>query len=461
MIPFSRIKTSPRPEPTHLIPKCRLSSLVIFLRRLLRLQDTHLQLRSPPPTFGNLAGITTINNPRQRSSTLTFIMFLETHVVLPQDIASSQANGSATYSNGHTEELIQEQHIPAAQGGNIHKPSSPLVNAYNPAANGYPAPPARQQSPVRATSPGSASLRSWGSSKAQSLIASPPFRAQEASYAAPPRSIYDPPIVPPSQRTSSPSVTSVRSLRSVHDPYAPTNTSDSSAARDRSMSNASLLSVASSVRDPYVPSLRAPSRQQSIEETVHGPSLQQAVADSSFTPSSYIQVLPIPSHMGTAYAPSPSLLGTNDPLGRTSVRIPVVSFGFGGKVVTCFHGSSYLNTGFDVALSSRPSTDVHLRVLHRVIPESALDVSSAQFPGPLFSDPGTPSTSIIGNGVAAQTKAKKARVVKYLEERIEEMSPGTGYLQQWNFEGQHAQAKEVLIKLLKVMVENDGRLSGR
>ena len=352
------------------------------------------------------------------------------------------------------------------------KPSSPPMSPRRALGNGASIhPPSRQQSPVRAKSPGSASIRSWGSGsgsgKRPSVVGSPPPPVHDYSHPAPARSAYDPPVIPPSHRTASPSVMSIRSTtsRSAYDPYAPSIASNGSgplAARDRSMSNASSLSVSSSVHDPYAPSLYSQSRQQSMDETLHGSIFQPGSVDS-FAPSSYgSQVLstgPRPTH--APYAPSPSLSGTNDPLGRTSARIPVFSFGFGGRIVTCFHGSSSLNTGFDVALSSRPSTDVHLRVLHKVIPESALNESSAQFPGPLFSDPGTPTASLISTGAAAQTKAKKARVIKYLEERAEEISQGLGYLQQGNTEGQNAQAKHVLVKLLKVMVENDGRLHGR
>ncbi|KII88484.1 hypothetical protein PLICRDRAFT_60522, partial [Plicaturopsis crispa FD-325 SS-3] len=168
--------------------------------------------------------------------------------------------------------------------------------------------------------------------------------------------------------------------------------------------------------------------------------------------------LAAPTH--AAYAPSPSLMGTNDPLGRTAARVPVFSFGFGGKVVTCFHGSSVLNTGFDVALSSRHSNDIQIRVLHKVIPGSALDNSSAVYPGPLFADPGTPSTTNLVRTGASQTKAKKARVIKYLEERSEELSQGIPYLHAGSEEKRRTEGKLALVRLLKVMVENDGRLSG-
>lgn len=163
----------------------------------------------------------------------------------------------------------------------------------------------------------------------------------------------------------------------------------------------------------------------------------------------------------TPYAPSPTLLGSNDPLGRVAGRAPVINFGFGGKLVTCFHGLGTLNTGFDVALSSRQSTDVRIRVLHNVIPESALDISETSFPGPLFNDPGTPTAASLVRSGAAQAKTKKTRVMKYLDDRVEELSRGLGYLNSGSVERRRAESKLVLVQLLKVMVEHDGRLSGR
>jgi hypothetical protein len=162
----------------------------------------------------------------------------------------------------------------------------------------------------------------------------------------------------------------------------------------------------------------------------------------------------------TPYAPSPSLLGLNDPLGRTAARVPVFSFGFGGKLVTCFHGSSALNTGFDVALASRRSMDVNIRVLSRIVPESALDSSTIAFPGPLFADPGTPTASLVRPGAAAQFKAKKALVSQYLLDRSAEFVRGIGYLQPSSEDRRRLEGKLVLVKLLSIMVENEGRLSG-
>ena len=119
-----------------------------------------------------------------------------------------------------------------------------------------------------------------------------------------------------------------------------------------------------------------------------------------------------------------------------------------------------MNTGFDVALSARQSTDIKIYSLHKVIPESALDTSATAYPGPLYSDPGSPTASLVRTG-AQVVKAKKAKVIKYLEDRAAEMAAGLGYHRPGTEERSRIEAKRTLVLLLKVMVENDGRLSGR
>ncbi|KAJ3551916.1 hypothetical protein NM688_g4435 [Phlebia brevispora] len=367
-----------------------------------------------------------------------------------------------------------------------------LHDPYKPnGVSGLAAAQVRALSPERARSPGSSSVKSSSSLRRTSLeqsrsIASPPppRNAQRPPSAASQSGLATYAYEPPpallqagiTQRTASPSSFSVRSVHSTHsvrsigsiprrdssayDPYAPLAAdAGSSTLRERSTSNGSTYSTV--VHDPYAP-LKHP-RQLTQEATSYNSFSAMPPAVDHTPPALAIaaaaQIALVPPTVAP-YAPSPSLLGTNDPLGRTSVRIPVVSFGFGGKLVTCFHGSSVLNTGFDVAMSSRASTDIHIRPLHKVIPQSALDTSAASYPGPLFSDPGTPTTTLVRTGAAAQTKTKKTRVIKYLEERVEEISRGLGYLHQGSMEGYHAEAKRVLINLLKVMVENDGKLSG-
>ncbi|KAJ6596911.1 Sec23-binding domain of Sec16-domain-containing protein [Mycena vulgaris] len=231
--------------------------------------------------------------------------------------------------------------------------------------------------------------------------------------------------------------------------------------RNRSASSGSIYSSASSSPEhPYAPSHLGT---QQRSETDYGNYVSRYNYNAPNEASAYdypvSQEIIMKPAQATAYAPSPSLLGANDPLGRTSSRAPVFSFGFGGKFLTCFHGAS-MNTGFDVALSARNSTGIHIRQLNKIIPPSALEVSSASFPGPLFSDPGTPTTGLVRTTASAQSKAKKARLVKYLTDRAEEISQAIGYLHIGSAEGRQAEGKLVLVNLLKILVENDGRLSG-
>lgn len=365
----------------------------------------------------------------------------------------------------------------AATPATLHETkSSPqsIYDPYNPQRVSANQSPPRTQTPDRAKSPGNASIRSWSSSQRYSLDQDR-SAASVGPYAPPTRqstkdsvtaSVYDPYAPSVAQRAASPSTFSVRSVGSTHsqprDPYAPTGTtSGPSSIRNRSESNGSMLSYgATSPEDPYAPSRH---RQSSVESSSYRSfsTLQNYADTAAAVPAAPAQVLTLPAPTHALYAPSPSLLGTNDPLGRTSARVPVISFGFSGKLVTCFHGSSALNTGFDIAMSSRTSSVVHMRPLHTAIPQSALETSSATFPGPLFSDPASQATTLVRTGAATQTKNKKAKVVQYLEERAEEISQGLGYLHQGSMEGFRAEAKLVMIKVLNVMVENDGRLSGR
>ncbi|KAG1782517.1 Sec23-binding domain of Sec16-domain-containing protein [Suillus placidus] len=333
----------------------------------------------------------------------------------------------------------------------VKRVSSPLRNAFNSSEQDmYPSPPhpasayelSHYAASNGATSP--SSVHSF-TSHAGSV------KSAYNSTASTAVNHYEPRSHATYERTSSPAFHHPRQASPAPDPYALTKDVVALAQpeyRDRSGSNGSLHSTAS------MPMGIPPQRE------VNGfvPKPRPGEPSSYGAVSAYSQEVFISPAVRPPYAPSPSLLGSNDPLGRTSTRAPVISFGFGGKMVTCFHSSPDLITGYDVALSSRHSTDVRLRVLHKLLPEFALEPSAATYPGPLFSDPGTP-VSIVRTGASSQVKTKKARVVKYLEDRIEELSRGTTYMSDGT-EKQRSEGKLVLVKLLKIMVENDGALSG-
>ena len=259
------------------------------------------------------------------------------------------------------------------------------------------------------------------------------------------------------------STSSPNSWHSAQPTYAPQKIDPYSLAqsRDRSASNGSMLS---STSGPYTSSQQGwqqlPLKAPQFDINYYGHlTLPESSYEGMPSDSSVGQDIFLAPSMQMPYAPSPTLLGSNDPLGRTAARVPVFSFGFGGKLITCFHGSA-MSGGFDVALLSRQSTDIQIRILQKVLPESVLDNSSATYPGPLFADPGSPTNSLV-HTTASQMKAKKAKVITYLEERSGEINRGIGYLHPGSDDKRSAEGKLVLVKLLKVMVEQDGHLTGR
>ncbi|KAH7341112.1 Sec23-binding domain of Sec16-domain-containing protein [Rhizoctonia solani] len=164
-----------------------------------------------------------------------------------------------------------------------------------------------------------------------------------------------------------------------------------------------------------------------------------------------------------AYQPTS---GGVDPLGRHDSRAPIISFGFSGRLVSSFPGLSELTGGFDVSLG-RKAAPIQVRTLHKIVPESAVETSSAVFPGPLFSDPGSPTKGLVSVSVGGSgAKTKKAAVLKYLGERAEEIERGLGYLAvdagsaPGPSERSKAEGKLVIVNLLKIMVENEGKLTG-
>ena len=184
-----------------------------------------------------------------------------------------------------------------------------------------------------------------------------------------------------------------------------------------------------------------------------------------------IYSLPVPhisaSHevspvMRSVYAPSPSQSAADDP--RTTTRIPIFNFGFGGRMVTCFHSRTDVNAGFDVALAGRPSDLINIRSMKSVTSESHLQPSVLEFPGPLFTGNISPTIGL-GRATGTQSSAvknKKTAVLKYINERADELEKGLGYLSSTNDDAERrsTEGRVVLLRLLAVMVDNDGKLSG-
>lgn len=300
-----------------------------------------------------------------------------------------------------------------------------------------------------------------------------------ASTASPAQPAFDP--YAPHQngaapgRVSSPGAQSVSSVRSTSSiagasryaaPPKMAPPPSGASAHERSKSKDSIRSVSSlSPEDPYAPGQH--NRYQSGEAASdyggsgtsrygYTPYGMNDAGTSGFGGAQELTVKPTISQ----YAPSPSLLGTNDVLGRTASRAPVISFGFGGKLVSCFHGGDTLSTGFDVALAAKNQTSICMRTISKLIPETALDFPTTAFPGPLLGDPGMQTATSLVKTNASMMKAKKTSVLKYLQDRAEELSRGIAYMHSDSPEGRRAEGKLVLVKLLKVMVEHDGRLTG-
>jgi hypothetical protein len=337
---------------------------------------------------------------------------------------------------------------------------------------------AHQNTRNRSTSNGSV-ISSYSSSSINDAYAPPSKQVRRqasemSDYGEYSTSRYNYPVAPPpGQSPYAPPISSSQSTMSSYAPSAPAG----SANPYTPSSGPSGSNLYAPATDPSHPPQTQYGRSEGDVYSSRQPQTQPAssypAAPYSMDLSPYAipnttydtgpsQELTVPSVMSTQYAPSPSLLASNDPLGRTAARIPVFNFGFGGKCVTCFHGASTLETGFDVALTSRRSTVIEIKQLNKVVEESALSESTAVFPGPLFSDPGTP-TSLVRTGLSTQTsitKAKKAKVLKYLNEREAEISSGIPYLHSETVEHGKAEGKLALVKLLVALVEHDGQLTG-
>ncbi|UZJ54733.1 hypothetical protein CBS101457_004053 [Exobasidium rhododendri] len=159
---------------------------------------------------------------------------------------------------------------------------------------------------------------------------------------------------------------------------------------------------------------------------------------------------------------------------RQKARIPLASFSIDGKLLTFFPTWSQdvgegaygevAGGGYGMGQSSVP-TKVTLRPLRSLIPPTSYASSKnpLDFPGPAL-EAGTTQGSALsratGTGTAA-TKAKKALLIKYLDDAANEMHSGIGYLSA----GKHAtEAKRMgdrilILRLLALLLNQDGNLT--
>ncbi|KDE08917.1 hypothetical protein MVLG_01011 [Microbotryum lychnidis-dioicae p1A1 Lamole] len=152
------------------------------------------------------------------------------------------------------------------------------------------------------------------------------------------------------------------------------------------------------------------------------------------------------------YAPQAEFNGPPANLQLDRSTAPVISWGLGGKLVTAFPSSSQASFGYGAPTSSG---EVQVRKLAEVL---ASPESSTPFPGPMFLD-----------GGKANSGKKRKEAVAWLEARTTELEKEVSYLQGVgpgafgaDVEGnkRKLEVRLILFKLVKVLVENEGKLFG-
>lgn len=206
--------------------------------------------------------------------------------------------------------------------------------------------------------------------------------------------------------------------------------------------------------DPYANNSRAPLSPMDPPSSWRGPD-RAASADpyaSTYDPYAVASRPPLDRRIS-----SNSGIGSLIPdLGLDRSTAPLVTFGFGGKMLVVFPNAVRSNYGMDsnlygtgstVDLDSTPST-VHIRQLVDYVPAS----ESTTFPGPIFMD-----------GGKANAGKKRKEAVSWLDQRISEQEQETSYVTR----SQHSKSLEknvdnrlILLKLVKLLVENEGKLTG-
>ncbi|BGP24993.1 COPII vesicle coat protein Sec16 [Rhodotorula toruloides] len=163
----------------------------------------------------------------------------------------------------------------------------------------------------------------------------------------------------------------------------------------------------------------------------------------------------------------PASMGNGEPadLGLERRRAPVVSFGFGGRMVVVFPDGGRPDFGGDSSNPyGAPSTNsqlaspsvAHVRKLADIVPPPA---DGNAFPGPIFLD-----------GGKANAGKKRKEALSWLAQRMGELEQEVSYARGAApsvFEATHAderrrkvESRLMLVKLVKVMVENEGKLTG-
>lgn len=157
------------------------------------------------------------------------------------------------------------------------------------------------------------------------------------------------------------------------------------------------------------------------------------------------------------YAPSESLSNGHVSSDATRPPIPVATFGFNGRLVTFFplHAESSTSAAYASPYGKPNSTgplNVTIRKLSDLLTTDATALEA--FPGPLFMDQGTTS--------AAGKAKKKKETLAWLDERIKEAEKESSYVSSVADDPRKRDADEkgLLHKLIRIMLDNDGKLVG-
>ncbi|BGO91738.1 hypothetical protein NBRC10512_006220 [Rhodotorula toruloides] len=273
-----------------------------------------------------------------------------------------------------------------------------------------------------------------------------------------------------------------------YDPYAPAGQRDLQPPRDIPSRDLAVTPPAQQ-RGPTVyasPNKRAvPPRQAPMSSTMARANSYDAPPSRKMSTDSYgydqqreIAYAP-PAHQQTQRQPynpyagaaaqvqrsASPLDGEPADLGLERRRAPVVSFGFGGRMVVVFpdggrpaYGADSSNPYGVSAANAQPSSPstVHIRKLAEVVPPST---DGTAFPGPIFLD-----------GGKANAGKKRREALSWLDQRIGELEQEVSYARGAappGFEGsgthdrrRQVESRLLLVKLVKVMVENEGKLTG-
>ncbi|KDN45951.1 hypothetical protein K437DRAFT_256366 [Tilletiaria anomala UBC 951] len=261
-----------------------------------------------------------------------------------------------------------------------------------------------------------------------------------------------------------------------HDPYSyvPTEVRDSEGVAHKEEGVIANAYEGQQLFDPYSHGVNAPSYGFSVptanetdpSRTVqHGRDVSNTYAPSSHASSEDLYPPHQPTLQSRADAEFP------DPAEeRQRARIPLVAFALDGKMATFFPGKSRKVAtmgGYAAAYGGGVGSEqeVTIRDLSDFVASSSYGslFDPLEFSGPAF-DGAAPASAIArATGSSSALKAKKAAMLKFLQQRIQEASLGIGYLRQTgdaaecsNRSPEEAEDRVFMLRLLIFLLEHDG-----